>query len=89
MNEVKAHGYVMIDGIGFPYLGEVNTTSQQEWNHRAAAQAIKLYRAEVGRDPESAQQAFDYLRKEYPTEAPQQDDIPVIRAGKIEIVLAS
>ena len=89
MNEVKAQGYVMIDGLMLPYLGEVNTTSQQEWNRRAAAQAAKLYREETGQEPESVQQAFDYLRKEYPTEAPQQDDIPVIHAGKIEIVLAS
>lgn len=86
---MKTHGYVMIDGLKLPYLGTCNNESMEEWNQRAAAQAIKLYREETGREPESVQQAFDYLRKEYPTEAPQQDDIPVIHAGKIEIVLES
>ena len=89
MNEVKAHGYVMIDGLMLPFLGTCNNESMETWNRRAGEQAIKLYREETGREPESAQQAFAYLREKYPTEAPQQDDIPVVHAGKIEIVLAS
>lgn len=83
---LKEDGYILLDdGSKLPYMGQANRQSKEEWNAEAARQAIKNYAEDHGKEPESIEQAFQYLERKYGTQPAASQDIPA-RNGEAKIV---
>lgn len=76
-------GYVRFDdGSTLPYLGEVNTMSQEAWNKLCEDQAIANFIKDNGFAPQNGKQALEYQKQKYAKlEAKHQtikEEIPVV-----------
>lgn len=76
---MQPEGFIRLaDGHTLPYMGKVNNISLEKWTRMCEELAIKHFTEDVGRAPESAEEALAYQKAKYPLDIGEKEPIPVV-----------